>query len=266
MSGETEPTVSIEFKVNVGPGSFTAQATVPAGPTNLTAILPVIQSIEDSLTGGICEQLAAEGEPVSCAAGCGACCRQLVPVSLFEAEALSDWMRTLSEEQLQVLERRFARTVSALADAGMLERLEQLDWMNDDAGARQLCIDYLRLHIPCPFLEAESCSIHPIRPLICREYLVISPPERCVDPSTLGAVPVGLPLLFSRVLNAIGAKIDPGSKGWIPLPLLFEWVQKELKPSEAVAGMGPQVLFAFVSHLEEGETPRNKQAGSAEAV
>jgi len=48
--------------------------------------------------------------------------------------------------------------------------------------------------------------------------------------------------------------------------LLFEWVQKELKPSEAVAGMGPQVLFAFVSHLEEGETPRNKQAGSAEAV
>ena len=241
----------------MGEGSFTAHATVPAGPTNLTAILPVIQSIEDSLIGGVCAQLAAAGQPVRCGAGCGACCRQLVPLSLFEAEALADWMRTLTEEQLQVLERRFQRSVAALNAAGMLERLEQLDWMNDDAGARQLCMDYLRLRVACPFLEAESCSIHPIRPLICREYLVVSPPECCVDPAALGAVPVSLPLLFSRVLNTLGAKIDPGSRGWIPLPLLYDWMRKDLRPSEAISGMGPQVLFAFVSHLEAGEAPRD---------
>jgi Fe-S-cluster containining protein len=36
--------------------------------------------------------------------------------------------------------------------------------------------------MPCPFLEDESCSIHPDRPLVCREYLVTSPAELCAGP------------------------------------------------------------------------------------
>lgn len=264
MSEADQQLVSIEFKVHVGQGSFTANATVPAGQTNLTAILPVIQSIEDSLMNGVSERMEAEGTPVTCKAGCGACCRQLVPISFFEAETLANWMRTLTMEELQALERRFDRTLTALDEAGMLERLEQVDWLGNAEAARQLCMDYLKLRIPCPFLQDESCSIHPIRPLICREYLVISPPERCVDPSELGAVPVGIQLHLSRVLNVLSAKIDPAGKGWMPLPALYDWMEKDLHPGEAVAGPGAQVLYTFVSHLSDGEVPEDSPEAAAE--
>ncbi len=82
------------------------------------------------------------------------------------------------------------------------------DWFGKTDSARKLAIDYLYERIPCPFLEEERCSIYSIRPLICREYMVTSPPEHCFDPATLKAVPVRLPLYFSRVLNAIGAEVE----------------------------------------------------------
>jgi hypothetical protein len=35
-------------------------------------------------------------------------------------------------------------------------------------------VRYFLQGVACPFLEAESCGIHPDRPLACREYLVTS--------------------------------------------------------------------------------------------
>ena len=81
-SGET---VTVEFSVALGVGKFAATAVVPAGQTNLTQILPVIQSLDDSLIAGITAQLGEAGHQVSCRAGCAACCRQLVALSIFEA-------------------------------------------------------------------------------------------------------------------------------------------------------------------------------------
>jgi hypothetical protein len=118
-----------------------------------------------------------------------------------------------------------------------------------------LALDYLYQRVPCPFLEDESCSIHPIRPLICREYLVTSPPQFCENPSTLQVDPVLLPLHFSRILNVIGAEIERDSRGWIPLVFLFAWMKSGAHPGEAVAGTGPQVLYEFVKRISEGRTP-----------
>ena len=41
--------------------SPSATAVVPAGQTNLTQILPVIQSLDDSLIAGVAAQLSASG-------------------------------------------------------------------------------------------------------------------------------------------------------------------------------------------------------------
>ena len=48
MNEQPQETVTVEFAVGVGDGKFTASAAVPAGPTNLTQILPVLQSLDDS--------------------------------------------------------------------------------------------------------------------------------------------------------------------------------------------------------------------------
>lgn len=249
-------TVSVEFAVGIGDGNFTATAVVPAGPTNLTQILPVIQSLENSLIEGVTAQLADAGRTVSCKAGCGACCRQIVPLNIFEAEALTVWIRSLPESRQQELAQRFHQTLLKLAAAGLIDRMVNEDWLADTDSARQLALDYLHQRVPCPFLEDESCSIHPIRPLICREYLVTSAPEHCVDPATLKVVPVRLPLYFSRILNRIGAELEHDARGWIPLVFLFAWMKAGVHPGEAVAGPGPEVLYEFVERLDKANPPK----------
>jgi Fe-S-cluster containining protein len=254
-SSNPPETVTVEFAVGLGDGKFTATAVVPAGQTNLTQILPVIQSLENSLIAGVASQLGETGRSISCKAGCGACCRQIVPLSIFEAEALTAWIRSLPESRQQQLAERFHQALTKLTAAGLIERMVNEDWLANTDFAAQLGLDYLYARVPCPFLEDESCSIHPFRPLICREYIVTSPPEHCFDPSTLQAVPVRLPLHFSRVLNGIGAELEHGTRGWIPLVFLFAWMKAGAHPGEAVAGSGPQVLYEFVKRLDQAHLP-----------
>jgi Fe-S-cluster containining protein len=255
QSPQPTETVSVQFAVGIGDGKFTATAIVPAGQTNLTQILPVIQSLENSLIEGVTAQLAEAGRAISCRAGCGACCRQMVTLSIFEAEELAAWIRSLPELRQKELEQRFHQALTKLAAAGLIDRLVNEDWFAETDSARKLALDYLYERVPCPFLEDESCSIHPIRPLICREYMVTSPPEHCFDPATLKAVPVRLPLYFSRVLNAIGAELEHDARGWIPLVFLFAWMKAGVHPGEAVAGPGPQVLYEFVKRLNHANLP-----------
>ncbi len=255
MNEQAQETVTVEFAVGLGDGKFTASAAVPAGPTNLTQILPVLQSLDDSFIGGVTAQLSEAGFHVSCKAGCGACCRQMVPISIFEAEALSAWIRSLPEARQQELARRFHEALLQFAAAGLIDRMVTQDWLAETDSARKLALDYFYQHVACPFLEEESCSIHSIRPLICREYLVTSPPQFCADPAGLQVVPARLPLNFSRILNAIGAEIERDARGWIPLLFLFAWMESGARPGEAVAGVGPQVLYEFVKRMDIARSP-----------
>jgi Fe-S-cluster containining protein len=248
-------TVTVEFAIGLREGKFKASAVVPAGQTNLTHMLPVLQAMDDSLIAGVASQLSQIGRTISCKAGCGACCRQMVPLSIFEAEALTTWIRSLPQARQQELERRFDETLRKFAASGFIDRLVNEDWFAETESARQLATEYLYQRIPCPFLENESCSIHPIRPLICREYLVTSPAEHCYDPATLKAEPVPLPLRFAWALNRIGADLENDSRGWIPLIFLFAWMKAGAHPGDAISGDGPQVLYEFVKNLNHGQPP-----------
>jgi Fe-S-cluster containining protein len=264
MCDQAQETVSIDFTVGIGDGKFSATAVVPAGQTNLTQILPVIQSLEDSLIAGVGTQLGQAGLAISCKAGCGACCRQMVPLSIFEAEALSTWIRTQPEARQQELAGRFHQALLKLSAAGLIDRMVNEDWFAETEAARQLALEYLYQRVPCPFLENESCSIHPIRPLICREYLVTSEPVHCFDPAILQTVPVLLPLYFSRVLNRIGAELENDNRGWIPLVFLFAWMKSGAQPGDSISGDGPEVLYEFVKRISEGQVPLPPAEHSAE--
>src|ERR1039457_4459346 len=243
-------TVIVDFTVGIGDGEFKATAIVPAGQTNLTQILPVLQSLDSSLIDGVTAQLAANGRIVSCKAGCGACCRQMVPLTIFEAEALAAWIRTLPQARQQELAERFHQALLKITAAGLIDRMVDETWLADNDTARKLALDYLYARVPCPFLEDESCSIHPIRPLVCREYLVTSPPQYCADPATLQVAPVHLPLNFSRILNRIGAEVEGDSRGWIPLVFLFVWMKSGARPRGGGGGGGARVGVGGVEWVQ----------------
>ena len=242
-------TVKATFALPIGGGFLNASAHLPAGQMTLTQLLPVIQNLENAIVGKVGEEAAQVGTPISCRAGCGACCRQLVPVSLFEAEALTAWMRTLPEERRAELEQRFHRALSALRDAGVIDAILESGWTLEEERATELAIDYFHAGVACPFLEDESCSIHPLRPLSCREYLVTSSPELCQDPSKNAVAGVQLPLKLSRVLYSFGQKLEQDPRGWISLVFLLAWGKSGATPGEHVSGTGEEVLRKFLEQV-----------------
>jgi Fe-S-cluster containining protein len=245
----TSPSLKVSFALPVGGGFLNASANVPSGHTTLTQLLPIIQTLENAIVGRAGEEAVQAGTPISCRAGCGACCRQLVPVSLFEAEALSEWLRTLSEERRTELEARFRQALLALRDAGVIEKILDERWTTDEQLTAQLAIDYFHAHVACPFLENESCSIHPMRPLSCREYLVTSPPALCGDPSVNQVAGVRLPIKLSRVLYSFGQEMEQKRNGWIPLVFLLAWGHSEVQPGKYISGTGDEVLRKFLDRV-----------------
>ena len=263
-SGQPAPsTVKANFSLPVGGASLNASVQLPAGRTTLTELLPIIQNLENAIVDKIGSEAAAAGHPISCRAGCGACCRQLVPISLFEAEALAVWLATLPEERLAVLRERFSSANAALRDAGITERILNGSWSLNEKQSTQLAIDYFHAGVPCPFLENESCSIHPMRPLVCREYLVTSSPELCKDPAANDVSGVELPLRLSRAMFAFGQEIEQDHRGTMPLVFLLAWAQSGSRPGDGVAATGPEVFRMFLEHVSTYAVAEPSDASSA---
>ena len=92
---------------------------------------------------------------------------------------------------------------------------------NKGRSDREVSTGYFALGVACPFLEEESCSIHAERPLVCREYLVTSPAERCAGPAQEGVTPVAVPKF-----SAAARTLQDDKDGWFPLALLMKQTRK----------------------------------------
>jgi hypothetical protein len=107
------------------------------------ARLPWLASLLDAyavLDAGLAAALVADGRKAACRSGCFACCQQRIPASTLEVHGLK-W---------------FA-----------LERL--------DARTRRILVRQLRDRAAggCPFLVAGACAAYPLRPMACREYVML---------------------------------------------------------------------------------------------
>ena len=107
--------------------------------------------------------------------------------------------------------------------------------------------------MPCPFLEDESCSIHPERPLVCREYLVTSPAELCAGPAQEGVTPVPVPKVS---LAARGLQEE--SDDWFPLALLMAWARDARRAAKRRPG--PEWVQRFLQRLALDGDRRDRAA------
>jgi Fe-S-cluster containining protein len=226
---------------------LTCRVTVPAGPSQVSDLLPVARALSDTVvrqTSGLVEEA---GEKISCTRGCGACCRNLVAISEVEARRIRSVIENLPEPRRSTVRSRFAEARQRLERAGLLEKLQAADQWTD-ADYTVLVGTYFQQGIPCPFLEEESCSIYEERPITCREYLVTSPPEYCARLGSEGVRRVRLPL---RVFNAVARWQTPPQEHflerWVPLILAPEWA--EAHPDDPPPRPGPELLRELLDHL-----------------
>lgn len=214
------------------------ELTAPAGVATVQEVLPVLQGLSSFLAERAAEKSQAEGRAVSCRAGCGACCRQLVPISSSEAHALARLVEAMPEPRRGRIRQKFDEALESLNAGGVLERLVAAR----EEGRAELGMDYFRLGVACPFLEAESCSIHPDRPLSCREYLVTSPAENCRAPSAETIKLLKLDGDPSTALLKAEASI-----GWMALVLALRF--DEQAPQASPTRTGPEILGDLFGRL-----------------
>jgi Fe-S-cluster containining protein len=235
-------------------GNVHVEMVVPMGEVPMERLLPALRTTAEAFVAYGAEMSVAAGKPVSCAKGCGACCRQLVPLAHAEARQLATLIEELPGPRRSVVKERFAEALRRIEAAGLLPSLMgQTGRLADEAV--NLGLDYFRLGIACPFLEDESCSIYHDRPIACREYLVTSPAECCAAPTaeTIDTVP-----LPTRVWAAVAREengipnSDPAS--CVPLVIAPAWAARN--PEPGTPRPGPEVLqkvFARFSRDRRGE-------------
>jgi Fe-S-cluster containining protein len=216
-------------RLTVGSLRIAHAITVPERAIEATEIVPALQGLVNAVVDA-----AAAGKAVSCRKGCGACCRQLVPLSRTEGERLLQVVHALPLARRTALKERFEATEARIAQAGLTDRAGRSD--------RALSAAYFALGLACPFLEDESCSIHPDRPLVCREYLVTSPAALCAGPAQEGVTPVPVPKV-----SLAARTLQDDSDEWFPLALLMAWARRH--PRKGKRRRGPEWVQRFLQRL-----------------
>jgi Fe-S-cluster containining protein len=228
----------------------------PATSVSPRRMLPVFQNITNTVVRFSTDQAIGSGNEISCKAGCGACCRQPVPISEAEAHAIAAYVETMDKDERKEIEDRFGSAMKKLDDSKWFERLDALPAKASEVRA-EMAMEYFAEGIACPFLVNESCSIHKIRPLSCREYLVTSPAENCKSPTPESIEMVSLPAMPSYIFRKI-SKTDTNSDAdnYVTLVSALEFVKKNSEPG--VKKKGGKWLELFFKTLAESN-PRSKK-------
>lgn len=192
------------------------------GPVRLAELAIHAQSLSDAVSTlpGVPESYTPRNEPVSCRKGCDACCHQVIPLSPSEALLLAERVEAAPLSEQTILRERFASTAERLQDGGL-----------GNAPLFNRTADYFRLGLACPFLVERSCSIHPLRPLACREHLVVSPAAYCGSFPNAFIRMQGNALSVGEVLAELAAECTGTGMEMIPLLFGLRWVegQSELR-------------------------------------
>ena len=143
-----------------------------------------LASRADRVVGERLRVLDRAGTPVTCRAGCAACCRQLVVISPLEALAISDYVAARPELRARVEARVVALRERVAAEPALAAAFAAFDAVGgyvSPAAGDALERAYWAMQQACPFLEDERCAIYPARPFACREHFVISEPRLCAE-------------------------------------------------------------------------------------
>lgn len=134
--------------------------------------LPLLLDAYAALDAGVAGALAAAVRPAACGPGCARCCRQPIPISSLEVLGLIWFVLHQCSDRVRHLLR--IRLHGLTADQ------------------------------PCPFLLDKLCAVYPLRPLACREYVVLGRPCRVDERPELTRPEDLLPLTVAMQDRAFG--------------------------------------------------------------
>lgn len=229
QKGDRRPTVAntrnlagFQVRLVTPLGPIRGQVAIDTGPMRLADLVPTTYELTDILVQRAARLEEKIGRRISCGPKCGLCCRQMVPLSAPEAFFLTDLIESQVLHRQKELQKLFQTITDQLNHHGMIDELLRPDYSDDSVLA--IAKQYFQLQMACPFLVAESCSIHPYRPVACREYNVTSPAAWCADPYSHDIVKVSMVMPLSAPLARLTAQLTHSAPRLIPLTLVPKWV------------------------------------------
>ena len=243
-------------------GDHEISARFPTGPAKILEMLPLARGISEGITAVAIGYALSQGGNISCRAGCGACCSQLVPIAPAEAVRLAEVVEAMPEGRGKTVRKRFEHAVRRLCAAGLVDRNAppcQAALRASSRGGKSLWEDasrrYFDARIPCPFLEEASCSVYSERPMVCREYNVTTPPSLC---ATLSPDARTLPRLLrmSEVMTEFTNKLLGRKDFNIPLTLSLDWARANRKAFEH-EGDGEELTMELVHCIQAADDLEN---------
>lgn len=243
---------SVNIEITLADTPVRMQFNVPADRVKLRRMLPLFNQMSNAFVEMGARELGSQGMKISCKAGCGACCRQLVPVSEAEAYELRDLVDRMPEPRRIEIRERFREGMQQLNDAKFFERLE-LASQGSEADYQEAVREYFTYGIACPFLENESCSIHTVRPVSCREYLVTSPPEYCASADGKGVNNVNQLLQVKESVISIARNKPSEELPYVPMIRILEWTDANKEESPDLPGR--EWIGRFLDTLQKLSKP-----------
>lgn len=221
------PARHIQLTLRIDGAPLQVSAPQPPAHGRLDQLLPALHAIDNAAIAHAVRKVEQHGATVSCAKGCSACCRaQPVPVTPPEAFALLTLVETMPPARRAEVEARFAERERRLADAGLAEAFLERDPEITPEHARVMARAYFDLHLACPFLDDDACSIHPQRPFVCRQYLVTSDPALCADPFANPVDVIPMPLRAASATLSLSETALGGKQHTVPLTLALEYARR----------------------------------------
>lgn len=259
MQNEEWITGNIGLNINGKP--LNLNVTVPAKPVKPHRMLPIFQKMTSSFVEISVRAAESQGKKISCKAGCGACCRQPVPISELEVYQLAELVENMEEPRRSVIKKRFSDAVEHFEKIGWFDKMAQCGQRAEAETTETLMkqvqktvMEYFYEGVPCPFLENESCSIHEVRPLACREYLVTSPAENCASPTAETIDKVELFVKPSELMRFVGKTQNFAKHGLLTLVRALDLAGKT--PENFTEKTGERWLADFFENLTHREIPK----------
>ena len=108
----------------------------------------------------------------SCKKNCSYCCNHIISSNLTEAECAVFYLYN-DPKKLNLFVKNFENWKKKIDDS-------IIDYYAIcESVTTELRIDFFNMAFGCPFLDNKKCMIYPIRPWLCSEHVVTSPPKLC---------------------------------------------------------------------------------------
>ncbi len=219
--------IAAEVSIDIQGVPLRLKLNVPNFPVKPQAMLPLFQALSDKFSSIGVQVAERSGRTLSCKAGCSACCRQPIPLSEIEVYYIAQLVKAMPEPRRSEVKNRFQRIATSLHENGWYEKFELCE---NEQAFEALIFEYMSQVIPCPFLEADACSIYAQRPLICREYMVTSPAAFCSEPDREAIARIELPASATHGACRVGRSKNLWRKNFQIMSFALLWAGQYPEP------------------------------------